>query len=67
MLVQARQEHLLIELQKLIEDGVHPDSIVAVTFTNKAAREMKERVAELVGKKGLMAHVSTFHSFCAGF
>ncbi len=58
---------LTYRVAKLIEDGVHPDSIVAVTFTNKAAREMKERVAELVGKKGLMAHVSTFHSFCAGF
>ena len=46
---------------------VHPDSIVAVTFTNKAAREMKERVVGLVGKKGLLAHVSTFHSFVLVF
>ncbi len=58
---------LTYRVAKLIEDGVHPDSIVAVTFTNKAAREMKTRVVELVGKKGLLAHVSTFHSFCASF
>lgn len=58
---------LTYRVAKLIEDGVHPDSIVAVTFTNKAAREMKERVVELVGKKASLAHVSTFHSFCAGF
>ena len=58
---------LTYRIAKLIEDGVHPDSIVAVTFTNKAAREMKERVVGLVGKKGLLAHVSTFHSFCASF
>ncbi|MGI6360308.1 MAG: ATP-dependent helicase [Acholeplasmatales bacterium] len=58
---------LTYRVAKLIEVGVHPDSIVAVTFTNKAAREMKERVVELVGKKASLAHVSTFHSFCAGF
>lgn len=58
---------LTYRIAKLIEDGIHPDSIVAVTFTNKAAREMKERVVELVGEKGLIAHVMTFHSFCAGF
>lgn len=45
-------------------EGVSPASILAVTFTNKAADEMKERVKELLGRKGLDIQVSTFHSFC---
>ena len=48
--------------------GVPPQSILAVTFTNKAAAQMKERVAKLLdGRVELHAgapHVSTFHSFC---
>jgi len=50
----------------LIEhEGVDPASILAVTFTNKAANEMAERVAELLGTRSLARpHVSTFHSFC---
>ena len=41
-----------------------PFQILAVTFTNKAAREMKDRVVELVGQSGLQVTVSTFHSLC---
>jgi DNA helicase II / ATP-dependent DNA helicase PcrA len=48
----------------LLHTGVEPEAIFAVTFTNKAAAEMKERVAELVGEKGLQVWVSTFHSAC---
>src|ERR1035438_10446929 len=48
--------------------GVPPQSILAVTFTNKAAAQMKERVAKLLSGVGddLRGgpHVSTFHSFC---
>jgi DNA helicase-2/ATP-dependent DNA helicase PcrA len=48
----------------LLHTGAHPESILAVTFTNKAASEMKERVVELVGEIGRKIWVSTFHSSC---
>ncbi len=46
----------------LIEKGVHPSRILAVTFTNKAAHEMRDRVNLLVPKTGEMPMVTTFHA-----
>ncbi|MEV0678437.1 DNA helicase PcrA [Actinosynnema sp. NPDC050436] len=48
----------------LAERGVHPGEVMAITFTNKAAAEMKERVADLVGARARSMWVSTFHSMC---
>jgi DNA helicase II / ATP-dependent DNA helicase PcrA len=48
----------------LAERDVHPGQILAITFTNKAAGEMKERVARLVGAPAKAMWVSTFHSAC---
>ncbi|GAB3684929.1 DNA helicase PcrA [Actinocorallia lasiicapitis] len=48
----------------LSERGVHPGEILAITFTNKAAGEMKERVDSLVGPRSRAMWVMTFHSAC---
>lgn len=59
---------LTFKIAYLIKEiGVDPFNILAITFTNKAAREMKRRVIDLVGKIGDIMWVSTFHSFCARF
>jgi DNA helicase-2/ATP-dependent DNA helicase PcrA len=49
----------------LISEGTPPWAILAITFTNKAAREMRERVIDLSGDAALDAWVMTFHACCA--
>ncbi|WP_293986286.1 DNA helicase PcrA [uncultured Megasphaera sp.] len=56
---------LTCRIAHLLELGVAPYRILAITFTNKAAREMKERVENLVGAEADRIWLSTFHSFCA--
>lgn len=55
---------LTTKVAYLIEEkGIDPRNIVAITFTNKAAKEMKERIIKLVGNRGYDIQISTFHSF----
>lgn len=55
---------LTFRIARLIEQGVAPWQILAITFTNKAAAEMRERLSGLVGSSSRGMWVSTFHSMC---
>lgn len=54
----SRVAHLVVDL------GIFPGSIVAITFTNKAANEMKERLISYIADRSAGVHVSTIHSLC---
>ena len=56
---------LTMRIAYLIEKkGVNPHHILAITFTNKAAKEMKKRIIEMLGEEGDGAFISTIHSLC---
>jgi DNA helicase-2/ATP-dependent DNA helicase PcrA len=52
-------------IARLISQGVPPYRILAVTFTNKAAKEMRERIEDMVGNQSANVWVGTFHAICA--
>ncbi len=55
---------IVYRIAYLIEKGVEATSILGLTFTNKAAAEMRHRVENLIGAKGKQVTLCTFHSFC---
>ena len=56
---------LTCRIANLLALGVSPWNILAITFTNKAANEMKSRAAKMIGEQAQKVWLSTFHSFCA--
>ena len=59
----GKTKTLTTKIAYLIENGVNPANILAITFTNKAAQEMKDRIYKMVGSKAKESQISTFHSF----
>ena len=55
---------LTVRIAHMLQEGIRPWNILAITFTNKAAKEMKERIHQLVGEAANDIWVSTFHSTC---
>ena len=56
---------ITFRIAHMIDEGINPKNILGMTFTNKAAREMKERLANLVEpEKAQNVTIGTFHSFC---
>ncbi len=58
--------HLLtMRAARMLDTGIKPENILTLTFTNKAAKEMKKRICKLVGDDGDKITACTYHSFCA--
>lgn len=56
---------ITFRIAHMLDEGIEPKNILGMTFTNKAAREMKERLADLVDpEKAAKVTIGTFHSFC---
>lgn len=55
---------LTVRIAHMLQEGIRPWNILAITFTNKAAKEMRERINQLVGEEANDIWVSTFHSTC---
>ena len=58
---------LVSRVANMIDEGIDPRSILLLTFTNKAAKEMKDRIMRDIGAEGAHVMACTFHSFCANF
>ena len=58
---------LTCRIAHLLQQGVRPYRILAITFTNKAAAEMRERVDKMAGAAAKDVWLFTFHAFCARF
>ncbi|MBR1728932.1 MAG: UvrD-helicase domain-containing protein, partial [Selenomonadaceae bacterium] len=56
---------LTCRIANLLNHGVAPWNVLAITFTNKAANEMKTRAENMIGQRAKSVWLSTFHSFCA--
>lgn len=56
---------IVARTQYMILNGINPSNIVLFTFTNKAAKEIKERIIKAVGDKGNFITIGTYHSVCA--
>ena len=63
----GKTKALTSRIAYMLEQGISPEQILAITFTNKAAKEMKERVHKLVGPGAERIWMNTFHSFGARF
>lgn len=63
----GKTQTLVSRIANMIDEGIEPSSILLLTFTNKAAKEMKDRIAKNIGPIAADVTASTFHSFCAAF
>ena len=55
---------IAMRVARLVESGIEPNALLCLTFTNKAAKEMKERICLYLPQIGNQILVKTFHSFC---